>query len=69
MAGPGDPSVEAFGGPGYQSPVSSSLMVAPQKVTGVPVTNNKGTPGIETNKRQRLGGLGEENRAPRLPLW
>lgn len=43
VAGTGDPSVEAFGGLGYQSPVSSSLRAAPQRVTGVPVTNNKGS--------------------------
>lgn len=42
-AGTGDPSVEVFGGPGYQSPVSSSLCAAPRRVTGVPVTNNKGS--------------------------
>lgn len=40
----GDSSMAAFGGPGYQSPVSSSLSAAPRRVTGVPVTNNKGEP-------------------------
>lgn len=44
MADSGDPRVAAFGGPGYWSPVSSGLCAAPQRVTGVPVTNNKVSP-------------------------